>query len=203
VAGEDHRLGIDQAGPASFLAVGDRFVLSAGEDTREHVVTRDLDSHFEYDGRPDKRLSKDTPVKRVGTPDPGEQTARVVAALSHAVNNLEQTGDMATWANSIADVVSKAVTCGMSDDVLSALEKLERQGSAVFARARVSHGKAAVDDLNVAVRKRWTADVNQAKSRVETALAEGVDVLRQVVREVIQRRGYCLYTRQKNGKHKG
>lgn len=183
MAGENHRLEVNQAGPASFLQVGDKFIFTGGTpDNREHTVTQDLSSHFEYDGRPNKKLSKDTPVQRVGAPDPGETTERVVAALTNAVRGLEQTGDVAKWAQSVADVISRAAAAGMDQDVVLSLEKLEKQGSAVFARARVYHGKSAVEDLNAAIRKRWAADVNAVVQSVRGALLED---LREFVRGVI------------------
>lgn len=184
MAGEKHRLEVDEVGPASFLNVGDKFMFNGGPDAREHTITQDLDSHFEYDGRPNKRLSKDTPVKRIGAPDPGERTDRVVAALQTAVRGLELTGDVALWANAISDVISRAATYGMDQDVILSLEKLEKQGSAVFARAQLSHGKGAIDSLNNAIRKRWTADVSGVTQKLRGALLED---LRAFVREVIVR----------------
>ncbi len=184
MAGEKHRLEVDEVGPASFLSVGDRFMFNGGSDAREHTVTQDFDSHFEYDGRPNKRLSKDTPVKRVGAPDPGERTERVVNALTTAVRGLEMTGDLAQWANAISDVISRAATYGMDEDVILSLEKLEKQGSAVFAHAQLSHGKKAIDSLNNAIRKRWVADVTGLTQKVRGALLEN---LRAYVREILVR----------------
>lgn len=183
MAGENHRLEVNQVGPASFLKVGDKFVFTGGvPDKREHTITQDLESHLEYDGRPNKKLSKDQSVQRVGAPDPGENTERVVAALTNAVRALEQTGDVSQWAQGVTDVISRAAAAGMDQDVILALEKLEKQGSAVFARARVFHGKTAVEDLNVAIRKRWAADVNSVTQLVRSALLED---LRQLVRGII------------------
>ncbi len=182
MAGEKHRLEVDEVGPASFLNVGDRFMFNGGPDAREHTITQALDSHFEYGGRPNKRLSKDTPVKRVGAPDPGERTERTVNALTTAIRGLEMTGDVAQWANAVSDVISRAATYGMDQDVIVSLEKLEKQGSAVFARANLSHGKKAVDSLNNAIRKRWAADVASVMQKVRGALLED---LRAYVREII------------------
>lgn len=182
MAGEKHRLEVDEVGPASFLNVGDKFMFSGTADPNEHTITQDLDSHFEYDSRPNKRLSKDTPVKRVGAHDPGERTERTVSALSIAIRGLEMTGDVAQWANAISDVISRAATYGMDEDVILSLEKLEKQGSAVFARARLQYGKAAVDSLNNAIRKRWAADVASVTQKVRGALLED---LRALVRAII------------------
>lgn len=198
MAGEKHRLEVEEVGPASFLSVGDKFMFHGGSDGREHTITQDLDSHFEYDGRPNRRLSKDTPVKRVGAPDPGERTERVVQALTNAVRGLEATGDQSEWANAMADVIQRAATYGM-DDVILPLEKLQKQGAAVFARARVFQGKSAADDLNVAIRKRWAADVNAVAQKLRDSILESRNTLREVIREVIQKCGddYCLYTKHK------
>ncbi len=182
MAGEKHRLEVDEVGPAKFLSVGDKFMFSGGVDANEHTVSQDLDSHFEYDSRPNKRLSKDTPVKRVGAPDPGERTERVVSALATAIRGLEMTGDVAQWANAVSDVISRAATYGMDENVILSLEKLEKQGSAVFARARLQHGKAAVDSLNNAIRKRWAADVGAMTQMLRGALLED---LRALVRAII------------------
>lgn len=182
MAGENHRLDIDEVGPASFLTVGDKFMFHGGNDAREHTVTQDLDSHFEYDGRPNKRLSKDTPVRRVGAPDPNERAERITSILQLAVKNLEQTADTTKWTVAMSDLIQRAAAYGMGEKAIQSIERLEKQGSAVFARARVYHGKSAVEDLNAAVRKRWSAEVNATVQALQNALLED---LREVVRGII------------------
>jgi hypothetical protein len=185
VALPENHLEIDEVGPASHLQVGDRFVFTDGKDGRQHEVTQDLESHLEFDGRPNKRLSKDVMVKRVGERDPAEMTERAVAALTAAVKNLERTGDVQQWAVAMSDVLARAAGSGMQD-LLLPLEKLQKQGSAVFSKARPGHGKMAVDALVPAVRKRWAADVASVTQAVRSELLEGV---RHLVRAVLTSRG--------------
>jgi hypothetical protein len=201
VAESKHHLEIEQVGPASQLNVGDRFVFTDGQDRRQHEVTQDLDSHLEFDGRPNKRLSKDVMVKRVGEHDPGEMTERAVAALTTAVRNLEGSGDVQRWAIDMSDVINRAAGSGMRDAILP-LEKLQNQGAAVFSRIHQAHGKTAVEQLVPAIRKRWTADVAIVVEIVRGSLMENVRIL---VREVIRQCGdkFCLYTKHKvNGKRR-
>ncbi len=181
------RLEPGDRGPASSLNVGDRFTLIGGADAKEHQITQDLDSHLEYDGRPNKRLSKDTMVTRIGEHDPGERTASVVASLKQAVKGLEYSGDVSKWSVDVSDVVSRAASYGMSDVILS-LEKLGKQGSAVFSKTRSQHGKMAADSLNNAVKRRWAADVGVVVKMMEQELMENVnsDVLRELVRAVLK-----------------
>lgn len=175
------QLEVDQVGPASQLQVGDRFVFTDRRDPNQHEVTQDLDSHFEYDGRVNRRLSKDVMVKRVGEPNLGERTDRAVTALTAAVKALESSGDVQAWTVAMTDVINRAAGSGM-DDAIVPLEKLEKQGSAVFSKARPQHGKMAVDLLVPAVRKRWSADVGAAVQVIRSSLMENV---RRVVRAVL------------------
>lgn len=182
MTGLKEQLEVDQVGPASQLQVGDLFVFTDGQDRNQHEVTQDLGSHLEYDGRVNRRLSKDVMVKRVGAPNPGERTERAVQALMGAVQTLEKTGDVQAWSVAMSDVISRAAASGMEDAVLP-LEKLAKQGSAVFARAREQHGKAASDLLVPAVKKRWAADVASVAQVVRSSLMENV---RRVVRGYLQ-----------------
>jgi len=177
-------LEIDQVGPASKLQVGDRFVFTDGQDRREHEITQDLESHLEFDARPNKRLSKDVMVKRVGEHDPGERTERAVAALMSAVKGLEGSGNIQQWAVTMSDVISRAAASGMQDAILP-LEKLQNQGAAVFSRTNGTHGKNAVDLLVPAVRKRWAADIATVVEIVRGSLMESV---RQLVHEIVKQR---------------
>jgi len=178
------QLEIDQIGPASKLQVGDLFVFIDGSDSNQHEVTQDLDSHFEYDGRVNKKLTKDMMVQRVGAPNLGERTARAVTALQTAVKSLEQTGNVQQWAVMMSDVISRVGASGMHDAVLP-LEKLAKQGSAVFAKVRQAHRKLAVDQLVPMVRKRWAADVTSVIQIIHNSLMEDV---RRLVRAVLTSR---------------
>ncbi len=184
MADPKHHLEIDQVGPAKHLQVGDHFVFTDGENPGQHEVTQDHDSHLEFDGRVNKKLSKDVMVKRVGEHDPGERTERAVAALTGAVRALEQSGDIQQWNVTMSDVISRAAASGMEDAVMP-LEKLSKQGAAVFSRARQQHGKMAIDLLVPAVRKRWSADVAGVTQVVRGSLMESVRLL---VRAVISGR---------------
>lgn len=158
-------LDIGETGSAKHLAVGDRFVYVGGPDNREHEITNDYGSHFEYDGRPNKRLSKDTPVKRVGKHDVGERTNRAVSALETAIKKLNQTGDLSLWMSSMSDIVSIAINYGMSE-IVQKLEKLEKLGTGLFSHAKGKHNKSAIDTLNVHSRKQW----NQASADAVAAM---------------------------------
>lgn len=176
-----HHLEIDQIGPANQLQVGDQFVFTDGKDRNQHEVTQDHDSHLEFDGRVNKKLSKDVMVKRVGEHDPGERTERAVATLTACVRGLETSGDIQQWNIVMSDMISRAAASGMQD-TLTPLEKLAKQGAAVFSKVRSAHGKAAIDLLVPAVRKRWAADVASVIQTVRGSLLEDV---RRVVRAVL------------------
>ena len=177
-----HHLEIDQVGPAVQLNVGDRFVFMDGTDGREHQVTQDVESHLEFDGRPNKRLSKDVLVKRIGEHDPGERTERGIAALTATVKALEGSGDVQQWAIAMSDVINRAAGSGMHNAIIP-LEKLQNQGNAVFSRVNQAHGKTAVNQLVPAVRKRWAADVASVVEIIRGSLIE--NTLRQIIREAI------------------
>lgn len=167
------------------------------------MITDDHGSHFEYDGRPNKRLSKDAAVERVGRPDPGERTDRVVATLEGAVAALSSSGDVAAWMTAMGDVVSRAAAYGMDEVVLS-LEKLEKLGTALFARAKGKRG-AAVDALDARSRKEWDRATADAAARLRASIV-AESALRAVVQEIVRKCGdeYCLYTKRKgpNGKRR-
>ncbi len=183
MAGLKEQLEVEQVGPAKQLAVGDLFVFTDGQDRGQHEVTQDHGSHLEYDGRVNRKLSKDVMVKRVGAPNPGEQTERAVQALMAAVKGLENSGDVQGWTVAMSDVISRAAASGMDDAVLP-LEKLEKQGSAVFSKVRAQNGKPASELLVPAVRKRWAADVAAVSDVVRSSLMEDV---RRFVRAVLAR----------------
>ena len=188
------------------LAVGDRFVFFDARDGAEHEVTGDPDSHFEYDGRPNRRLSKDTLVKRVGKRDSGEALDRILDRLNMAVGRLQRDGDVSAWAGAVADILSRVTTHGM-DDAAIPLEKLARLGDALFSKLRKRRGKDAVESLPTHDRKRWDAAVAGVEDALSRAaeLAEGVQAIRDVVSEVIRKCGeeWCLYTKHaKDGKRR-
>lgn len=158
----DRAYGLDvgESGLASHLAVGDRFVFLDDRAGREHVVTNDVESHFEYDGRPNKILSKSDMVRRVGEADQGERAERVVKMLRTAVARVEMDGDTSAWMESMANLASTLVAYGIPD-AIGSVEKLERLGTAVFSRTRVRRG-AALDGLEPRRRKEWRSTVNDA-----------------------------------------
>lgn len=166
-----HHLEIGQAGQANNLLVGDYFVRVDDPNGKPKQVTNDLGSHFEFDGRVNKKLSKDTMVRRVGEAADGELALRASETFRAAVQALELNGDVQQWSVMMSDVLSRAVSAGL-EDVLLPLEKLEKQGSAVFAKARRSHDQAAAASLTPAVRKRWVADVRDVATRMEAPMAE-------------------------------
>lgn len=177
MAKASHRLEIGQLGSAKHLVVGDKFVLGDGSDPHEHTITHDQGSHFQYDNRVNKRLSKDTLVKRVGEFEIGERTNIVSVLLKNAVKAVETDADVNRWSASMTNIITRAANYGMQNDVVMALEKLEKHGSAVFSRVKMYNNKKAIDEVNPAVRKRWTAEVNHVSSLISDALIEGLRTL--------------------------
>jgi hypothetical protein len=175
------RLDIGETGSAKNLLVGDRFVLINGSDNREHEITADHDSHFEYDGRPNKRLSKDQLVKRVGLHNKGERVDRIVTTLETAIKNLNKTGDVSSWMTSVGNVVSMAVNYNMSEAVLQ-IEKLEKLGTTIFSRAKGRRNHSAIETLDNKSRKEW----NSAAENMITTL-RSIIVAENSLRSVIQR----------------
>lgn len=195
------RLDVGETGIAKHLVVGDRFVFVGGPDGREHEVTDDHGSHFEYDGRPNKILSKDAAVKRAGAHDVGERTDRVVSALEGAIKNLNRAGDLSAWMTSMSDVVSTVLNYGMEEVVLE-LEKLEKLGTALFSQAKGRRDRTALETLDTRSYKEW----NRATADAVASLRSVVVVestLRPLVKEIVRKCGddWCLYSkRKKNGK---
>lgn len=158
-----------------------------GADGREHEITDDHGSHFEYDGRPNKRLSKDEPVRRVGQHEVGERTDRVVSQLEGAIKLLNQSGDLSAWMSSMSDVVSSVLNYGM-DEVVLKLEKLEKLGTALFSQAKGRRDHSAIETLDTRSYKEWnrtTADVVAALRAV--IVAEGS--LRPLVQKIVKQYG--------------
>jgi hypothetical protein len=197
------RLDVGEIGPAKHLTVGDRFVLVSGRDNREHEITADHGSHFEYDGRPNKMLSKDEPVRRAGKHDVGERTDRVVSQLEGAIKLLNQSGDLSAWMSSMSDVVSSVLNYGM-DEVVLQLEKLEKLGTALFSQAKGRRDRTALETLDTRSYKEWNRAAADAVAALRSSIvAEGS--LRPLVQEIIKQCGdkWCLYShKKKNGKHR-
>jgi hypothetical protein len=177
-------LDIEQTGAAKHLVVGDRFVFVDGNDKREHVITADQDSHFEYDSRPNKHLSKDTLVKRVGTHDVGERKSRIVSSLEIAIKQLNKSGDISAWMISMSDIVSTAINYGMNETVLQ-LEKLEKLGTALFSHAKGRREKTAIETLDKRNVKEW----NQASASAIESLRNSIMAetsLRSLIRKIVR-----------------
>ena len=184
IANSVARLDVGETGPAKHLVVGDRFIFVGGPDSREHEVTDDHESHFEYDGRPNKILSKDTAVKRAGAHDIGERTDRVVSMLEAAIKNLNRVGDLSVWMSSMSDVVSTVLNYGMEEVVLK-LEKLEKLGTALFSQAKGRRDRNAIETLDTRSYKEW----NRATSDAVTALRSVMVVessLRPLVQDIVK-----------------
>lgn len=186
IANHVTHLDIDETGSAKHLAVGDRFVFVGGPDSREHEVTNDFGSHFEYDGRPNKRLSKDTPIKRVGTHDVGERTNRIVSALETAIKRLNQTGDLSLWMSSMSDIVSVAINYGMNEIVLK-LEKLEKLGTGLFSHAKGRRNYSAIETLDARSRKEWNQTSADAIAALKSVMVVEAS-LRLLVQKILRQR---------------
>jgi hypothetical protein len=178
-------LDVGETGAAKHLVVGDRFVFFGNADQREHVITADHGSHFEYDSRPNKRLSKDTLVKRSGAHDVGERTDRVVSALAGAIKQLNRYGDLSTWMSSMSDVVSTVLTYGM-DEVVLQLEKLEKLGTALFSRAKGQRDRSAIETLDARSRKEWEHATASADAALRASIVAEA-TLRPLIKEIIRR----------------
>lgn len=176
------RLEVGETGQAKNLELGDTFRLVDGDDKRDHVVTDDHGSHFEYDGRPNKRLSKDTLVRRVGKPNEGESKDRLLNLYDASCRNLEKDGNVQAWLVALNDVISRAVSLGM-DDAMPSFDKLERVSTAIFSRAKGKRGKLALDLLDTNDRKTWTSIKNATRQLIEDHLV--VESLRAIVRTLI------------------
>jgi len=197
------RLDIGETGPAKHLVVGDRFVFVGGPDAREHEITDDHESHFEYDGRPNKILSKNTAVRRAGAHNVGERTDRAVATLEAAIKNLNRSGDLSAWMASMSDVVSTVLNYGMEEVVLE-LEKLEKLGTALFSQAKGRRNRTALETLDTRSYKEWNRATADAVASLRSVMVVE-STLRPLVKEIVRKCGddWCLYSRKKkNGKHR-
>lgn len=197
------RLDVGETGPAKHLVVGDRFVFVGGPDGREHEITDDHGSHFEYDGRPNKVLSKDAAVKRAGAHDVGERTDRVVSALEAAIKSLNRAGDLSAWMTSMSDVVSTVLNYGMEEVVLK-LEKLEKLGTALFSQAKGRRDRTALETLDTRSYKEWNRATADAVASLRSVMIVE-STLRPLVQEIVRQCGdkWCLYTKHaKNGKRR-
>ena len=177
-------LDIEQTGAAKHLVVGDRFVFVDGNDKREHVVTADHDSHFEYDSRPNKHLSKDTLVKRVGAHDVGERKTRIVSSLETAIKQLNKNGDLSAWMVSMSDIVSTAINYGMNETVLQ-LEKLEKLGTALFSHAQGRREKAAIETLEKRASKEWNEASRTTLEMLRNSIMAETS-LRTLIRKIVR-----------------
>lgn len=173
------RLDVGQNGIASQLVVGDRFRFHDGPDQRIHVVTTDRESHYEYDGRADLKLSKDVAITRVADDEGRDQTS-VEASLRSAVTALHRDGDVAAWMMAMADVASRAQNAGSYGSV-STLDALERMGTNLFSQV------SSLAELDDESRADWLAHVEEAlsqfRSNVQTeCLSPSMSDLRLFVR---------------------
>lgn len=177
-------LDIGETGIAKHLLVGDHFVFLSGRDQREHEITKDQGSHFEYDGRPNKILSKDMAVKRVGNHVPGEKTQRAVSALKAAIDNLTRDGDLSAWMSSMSDVVSVVIGYGM-EEVVVKLEKLEKLGTSLFSHAKGRRNRTALDTLSTHSVKEWKRATTDAINSLQSVMMVE-SPLRYLVRKIIK-----------------
>lgn len=179
------RLEVDEIGQSNNLQIGDKFVFVNGPDKREHTITNNLESHFEYDGNPSRKISKGEIVKRVGKYDSGERRARTIDSLNLAIKNLNKTGDVASWMNTMSDVLSRAFAIGMEDVILD-LEKLERLGTRLFSKSAGKNNKMAIDTLDPKSRKEWIRAVESATKMVEDSIV-AESVLRNLVQKIVKK----------------
>lgn len=177
------RLEVDEIGQSNNLQIGDKFVFVSGPDKREHTITNNLESHFEYDGNPSRKLSKGEIVKRVGQHDSGERRGRTLDSLSSAIKTLNKTGDVASWMNAMSDVLSRVLSIGMKEVVLD-LEKLEKLGTVLFSKSAGKNNKMAIDTLDPKSRKEWIRAVESATKMVEDSIV-AESTLRNLVQKII------------------
>lgn len=180
------RLDVGETGLAKHLVVGDRFVFVGGPDGREHEITNDHGSHFEYDGRPNKVLSKGMAVKRAGAHDVGERTDRVVSALQAAIKSLNRSGDLSAWMASMSDVVSMVVNYGM-DEIVLKLEKLEKLGTGLFSQAKGRRDRTAIETLDTRSYKEWNRATADAIESLRSVMVVE-STLRSLVQKIVRQR---------------
>jgi hypothetical protein len=164
------RLEVDETGIANNLRVGDRFKFVNFNDTREHVITNDHDSHYEYDGRLNKRLSKDTLVTRVGERDKGERLDRILSDLYEACRHLENSGDISLWMSAMSDIVHRAISYNMPQEVILKIEKLEKLGTDMFSKSKGKHGSSAYNTLEVKYKKQWELSKKDTQQTMKDSL---------------------------------
>lgn len=180
------RLDVGETGQAKNLDIGDSFRFVDGNDKKDHLITNDHGSHFEYDGRPNKRLSKDTLVVRVGKPNEGESKDKLVVMFDKACRDLEREGDVSAWLVSLNDVISRAITLGM-DDLMRSFDKLERTSTASFSRSKGKRGSLAVDSLSVSDRKQWFAVKEEVRSQIQEFVV--IESFRAAIRSILSGKG--------------
>lgn len=159
-------LDVNEIGYANDLKVGDSFLFKNSADSNQHLITSDEGSHFVYDNKPSKKLSKDTLVQRVGKRDPKETLERAKAFFEHAIKEIEANGDVVQWVSNVEKLQSMLATYNYSELSLQILDKLQKLGVALFGKSKGKKQSKAIDTLQSSDRKKWQEEVKFAKSKL-------------------------------------
>lgn len=193
-------LKVGESGMATDLKVGDRFVfVDQGRDKKQHTITNDAQSHFEYDGRPNKILSKAETVTRVGEADPNENLDHYSNELKNALHQLETVGDIGVFLDRGEGAINFLAKLPEGGKIADTLLKVAID---VFSDAPKRHGKKPIDLLDRKKRNEYLSAKEEAFNLIKTNLSESV--IRELVSEIIKKCGskWCLVSK-KTGKTLG
>lgn len=175
-------LRVGESGMSTGLKVGNRFVFVDGRDKKEHTVTNDLGSHFEYDGRPNKILSKGETVTRVGEANPNENLDHYKTELENALHQIETVGDIGVFLDRGEGAINFLAKLPDGGKVADTLLKIAID---VFSDAPKRHGKKPIDLLDRKKRDQYLSAKEAAFNLIKTNLSESV--IRELVSEIVKR----------------
>jgi len=194
-------LKIGDSGLASELKVGHRFIFLNQKDKKEHVITSDMESHFLYDNKPNKILSKAEIVKRIGEANPNEDLEHYQNQLESSLKDLENTGDIGTFLDRGESSINYLASLEKGGKVADNLLKIAID---VFSDAPKRHGKSSIQLLDRKKRQEYQSAKEQAFDLIRSNLSESI--IREVISEIIQKCGskWCLKSKKTGkilGKH--
>lgn len=192
-------LRVGESGMSTGLKVGNRFVFVDGRDKKEHTVTNDLGSHFEYDGKPNKILSKGETVTRVGEADPNENLYHYKEELKNTLYNLETVGDIGAFLDRGEGAINFLAKLQNGGKISDTLLKIAID---VFSDAPKRHGKKSIDLLDRKKRNEYLSAKKDAFDLIDQNISESV--IRELISEIIKKCGskWCLISK-KTGKKLG
>lgn len=176
-------LKVGESGIATDLKVGDRFVfVDQGRDKKQHTVTNDVGSHFEYDGKPNKILSKAETVTRVGEANPNENLDHYKTELENALHQIETVGDIGVFLDRGEGAINFLAKLPQGGKIADTLLKVAID---VFSDAPKRHGKKPINLLDRKKRDQYLSAKEAAFNLIKTNLSESV--IRELVSEIAKR----------------